>query len=163
MWLAMRSVNDRTAPASSDAPVSRVLYEVMCRERRTKDDRDAGAEDCLPIEVETDGHEHDRRARMFGSQCHSRGAGSERLQPAGRMADPLREDADGVASRKCHGNGGEHLEVLRCVDAVIHSSIDGDCPSAPQDQAKRPIEQRGLGQKPDVPSCGRPDHGRIEQ
>ena len=52
---------------------------------------------------------------------------------------------------------------LRRIDAVIDLAIDGNRAGAGQDRTERTVEERGLGEEPDVASGGRPDERGIEQ
>src|SRR5262245_33365761 len=79
------------------------------------------------------------------------------------MADPLGADADRIARGKRRGHGGEHLGVLRCVNALIELAIDRYRTGRFEQRPQCGLEQRGLREKADVAAGGRPDQRRIEQ
>jgi hypothetical protein len=74
----------------------RHVQQIAARERRSVDDRHARSEGRLAIEIESDRHERDACARALGAERHACRARPERRQPACRVADAFRKDADDI-------------------------------------------------------------------
>ena len=88
---------------------------------------------------------------------------AQRLEPAGRVADPLGKDTDRVPGRERVGYRREGLGVLRRVDALVQLAIDRNRSRARDERTERAVEERGLGEESDVTAGRRPDDGGIEE
>ena len=166
MWSAIRSVSARTAARFGTSLFSRFVadrHEIASRERLAEDDRHARAKRGLAIEVEADGHERDRRALALGRERHARRARPERLEPAGRVADPFGKDADRVAGGERGRHRRERLGVLRRIDALIDPAIDGDGAGAREDEPNGPWKSVDLARNRTSRPAVAHTSGGIEQ
>ncbi len=140
-----------------------LTQQIARRERLSEHDHDPRPEHRLAIEVEADRDERYCRAAAFRVERHARGARPERLEAAGGVADSFRKDADGVPGGECGRHGGERLDVLGGVHALIHLAIDRNRAGAAQHRSERAVEERRLGEEAHVALGRRPDERGIEQ